>query len=93
MTAALNAATRVGIAVLVLVSVSSYYAPNLDAAECLEREEAPVAEPPSEDVYVEGYRAAESGGNVETWDPYSQLPAERFDEMLRACPQPSIEDF
>ena len=75
------------------VEIRRYYALNLDVAQCLEREGMPVAEPPSEDVYVEGYRAAESGGNVETWDPYSQLPAEQFDELLRACPQPSIEDF
>lgn len=66
---------------------------NVDQAECLKAEGLTVEEPPSEEAYVASYTASQSGGAVDVWSPYAQVPAERFDELTQACPEPSIVDI
>lgn len=66
---------------------------NVEQVECLEAEGLTVEEPPSEEAYVATYTASQSGGGVDVWSPYSQVPAERFEEVTQACPEPSIVDL
>ncbi|AXH95208.1 hypothetical protein DV701_02780 [Ornithinimicrobium avium] len=59
------------------------YAENVQVAACLRDHGFAVVEAPSEEVFVETYRASLSGGPA-PWHPY---PADISGEAERACPQ------
>lgn len=64
------------------------YAANVDVADCLHEHGFAFVEPPSEEVFVQTYRASLSGGPA-PWHPYAHYDSS---EPEQACPQVSLAD-